>query len=66
VALLALGIVREFLGMGSVFGITVLPEFFPRTTAMILAPGAFIALGFMIAILNYLRRHIAARKVAKV
>ena len=54
-ALVILGTVREVLGLGELFGFTVLPEFFPRTVIMILAPGAFFALGFMIAGLNYLR-----------
>jgi len=65
IALVALGIVRELLGLGSVFGVTVLPEFFPRTTAMILAPGAFIALGIMIAVINYIRRYMTGKKVSK-
>ena len=53
--LMALGAVREILGLGELFGMTVLPEFFPRTVIMILAPGAFFALGFMVAGLNYYR-----------
>ena len=53
--LTALGAVREILGLGQIFGMTVLPEFFPRTVIMILAPGAFFALAFMIAGLNYMR-----------
>lgn len=55
VSLTALGAVREILGLGEVFGFTILPEFFPRTVIMILAPGAFFALAFMIAGLNYIR-----------
>ena len=55
VGLVALGIIREVFGLGQVFGITVMPDFFPRTVIMILAPGAFFALAFMIAGLNYLR-----------
>ncbi|HZJ73748.1 MAG TPA: electron transport complex subunit E, partial [Perlabentimonas sp.] len=50
-ALTLLGAVREILGSGKVFGITL----FPETYAMIvfvLAPGAFIALGYIIAIMN--------------
>ena len=50
-----LGIVRELLGAGSVFDIRLLPE----TTNMllfILPPGAFITLGYLIAIVNRLRK----------
>ncbi|MCL1998458.1 MAG: RnfABCDGE type electron transport complex subunit E [Turicibacter sp.] len=56
VGLTLLGMVRELLGVGELFGITILPDFFPRTIIMILAPGAFIALGFMIALVNHMRR----------
>lgn len=55
VALTSLGIVRELLGAGSVFDIRLLPE----TTNMllfILPPGAFITLGYLIAIVNRLRK----------
>lgn len=55
VALTLLGIVRELLGAGSVFDIKLLPE----TTNMllfILPPGAFITLGYLIAIINRLRK----------
>jgi electron transport complex protein RnfE len=62
IGLVSLGIVREFLGSGTVFGVTVLPSFFPRTTIMILAPGAFFALGFMIAGINYIRKILQNQK----
>lgn len=55
VALTLLGIMRELLGAGSVFDIKLLPE----TTNMllfILPPGAFITLGYLIAIVNRLRK----------
>jgi electron transport complex protein RnfE len=61
--LAALGMIRELLGLGEIFGLTVLPEFFPRTTIMILAPGAFFALAFMIAGLNYFRSKKGAAKL---
>ena len=54
-ALTLLGIVRELLGAGSVFDIQLLPE----TTNMllfILPTGAFITLGYLIAIVNRLRK----------
>ena len=54
-ALTLLGIVRELLGAGSVFDIQLLPE----TTNMllfILPPGDFITLGYLIAIVNRLRK----------
>ncbi|MBD5231243.1 MAG: electron transport complex subunit E [Bacteroidales bacterium] len=54
-ALTALGTVREFLGAGSVFGLRIYPEDYAMLL-FILAPGAFIALGYMIALVNRLTR----------
>ena len=54
-ALFILGAVREFLGNGSLLGYTVLPEMFPRTLVMILPPGAFLSLAFLMVLVNKLR-----------
>lgn len=54
-ALTLLGIVRELLGSGSVFGITLLPET-TNLLLFILPPGAFITLGYLIAIFNRLNK----------
>ena len=53
-ALTLLGIVRELLGAGSIFGITLLPETY-NILLFILPPGAFITLGYLIAIVNKIR-----------
>ncbi len=53
-ALTLLGIVRELLGAGSIFGLTLLPET-TNILLFILPPGAFISLGYLIAIVNKLR-----------
>jgi electron transport complex protein RnfE len=50
-----LGIVREVLGSGSIFGFTLLPETY-NILLFVLPPGAFITLGFLIAIVNKLRK----------
>ena len=55
IALVIMGGVREILGNGSLFDIMILPEAFPRTIAMILAPGAFFTLAFLIALISYLK-----------
>ena len=54
-ALTLLGIVRELLGAGSIFGIVLLPSTY-NILLFILPPGAFITLGFLIAIVNKLRK----------
>ncbi len=54
-ALTVLGTVREFFGAGSVFGFTLLPETY-NVLLFILPPGAFITLGYLIAIVNKLKK----------
>ncbi|GET33684.1 electron transport complex subunit E [Prolixibacter bellariivorans] len=54
-ALTLLGAVREFLGSGKVFGLTIYPEHY-GSLIFVLAPGAFIALGYLIAIINKLKK----------
>lgn len=54
-ALTLLGTVRELLGTGQVFGIALYPESY-GILIMVLAPGAFIALGYLIAIINKIRK----------
>ena len=54
-ALTLLGAVRELLGTGAIFGITLWGESYGMLM-FVLAPGAFIALGFLIAIVNKLRK----------
>ena len=49
-----LGMCRELLGSGSIFGFTLIPETY-NILLFVLPPGAFITLGFLIAIVNKLR-----------
>ena len=53
-ALTLLGSVRELLGAGKLFSLTVFPEHYGMLI-FVLAPGAFIALGYLIAIINKLK-----------
>ena len=50
-----LGIVRELLGTGALFSLRVFPEEY-GVLIFVLAPGAFITLGYLIAIINKLRK----------
>jgi len=54
-ALTLLGTIRELLGTGKVFGNIVFPEHY-GALIFILAPGAFIVLGYLIAVMNKLRK----------
>ena len=53
-ALTVLGRIREVLGNGSLFDVVVMPASFTPALIFILAPGAFITIGFIIATQNYL------------
>ncbi|MDR2469317.1 MAG: electron transport complex subunit E [Tannerella sp.] len=55
IALTLLGAVRELLGTGKVFRFSLYPESF-GILIMVLAPGAFIALGYLIALINKIRK----------
>ncbi len=50
-----LGICREVLGNGSIFGFTLLPETY-NMLMFVLPPGAFITLGYLVAIVNKLKK----------
>ena len=54
-ALTLLGSIRELLGTGKIFNFAIYPESYGMLL-FVLAPGAFIALGFLIAIVNKLRK----------
>ena len=55
VALGFLGLVREFIGAGTLFNVNVLPDAFPKTLLFVMAPGAFFTLGCLMALLNYFK-----------
>ena len=54
-SLTLLGIIREFLGAGTVFGFTLYSSQF-AALIFVLAPGAFIALAYMMAAVNKLQK----------
>lgn len=54
-ALTLLGAIRELLGNGSVFGLQLLPST-TNILIFVLAPGAFIVLGFLIALVNKIKK----------
>ncbi len=50
-----LGAVRELLGTGKIFSMQVFPEQY-GALMFVLAPGAFIALGYLIAVINKIKK----------
>jgi len=55
-ALTLLGCIREILGSGSIFGWSFVPDDAQTILVFVLAPGAFLALGYLIAIINKLNK----------
>ena len=55
IALTLLGAVREILGTGKIFSLSFFPENY-GALVFVLAPGAFIALGYLIALVNKIRK----------
>ncbi|MBI9060980.1 MAG: electron transport complex subunit E [Marinilabiliaceae bacterium] len=54
-ALTMLGAIRELLGSGKMFGAVIFPEDYGMLV-FVLAPGAFIALGYLIAFINRVKK----------
>lgn len=62
-ALFILGSVRELLGSGGILGFNLFGESFHPAIVMILPPGAFIALGFILFFINYSNERKSKEKV---
>ncbi len=60
-ALFIVGCIRELLGAGSIFGIELLPEAF-HATIFIMAPGAFLTLGAVIAAVQKIKKTLENKK----
>jgi electron transport complex protein RnfE len=54
-ALTLLGAVREMLGSGTIFNVSFIPDDAHTFLLFVMPPGAFIALGFLIAFINRLK-----------
>jgi len=54
-ALIILASVREVLGAGTLFGLTLMPAAFEPMKLMVSPPGAFIGLGLIIGLINYVQ-----------
>lgn len=52
-ALLCIGVIREILGNGSLFGIVLFGKSFEPWVVMILPPGGFFTLGFLLLFFNW-------------
>ena len=60
--LTCIGIIREVLGAGQLFGVQILSlEWFTPITIFVMAPGAFLVLAFLVAIMNIVREKMEAK-----
>ncbi len=66
IGLTSIGIFRELLGNGTIFNFRIMPESYEPLTILILAPGAFFVLAFLIAAQNKVRIHKAKKAGASV
>ncbi|WP_321493639.1 electron transport complex subunit RsxE [uncultured Desulfobacter sp.] len=53
-ALASIAAIREILGTGMIMGFRVLPACWPDWVIMVLPPGAFITLGLLLGLVNYI------------
>jgi len=66
VALLWIGVVREILGSGSLFGVVLFPDTFQTWTVMVLPSGGFFAMAMWLLLVNRLKERAAeAEKLAQ-
>lgn len=67
VGLTSIGIVREIIGSGAVFGFEFMPASYEPVTIFILAPGAFFVLACLVALQNKIKKNAAdkGKTVAK-
>ncbi len=67
VGLTCIGMVRELIGAGEIFGVRVMPEAYEPVTIFILAPGAFLVLAFLVALRGVIMKKLEAKgkKVVK-
>ena len=63
VGLTAIGIVRELIGSGKIFGFQVMPSAYEQVTIFILAPGAFLVLTLLVALQNRVKRSLEKKGI---
>ena len=65
IALLSLGVVREILGAGAIFGVDLFGANFEPWVVMVLPPGGFIVLGAWMLLFDWLKHRKEERLVAE-
>lgn len=65
IALVIIGVIRELLGSGTVFGMHVMGSWYNPALIMILPPGAFILIGYLVAIVKVYNQHQEKLKMSR-
>lgn len=65
VALVIIGFLREFIGTGAAFGVQILPESYPGIGIFTKAPGAFMVMAFVVAVMNKMNIKTRANEVVE-
>ena len=65
VALVIIGFLREFIGTGAAFGVQILPESYPGIGIFTKAPGAFMVMAFVVAVMNKMNIQTRANEVVE-
>ncbi len=64
-ALTLMGAVRELIGNGSIFGVSVLGASYEPMLLIVLASGGFLTFGLLLGLFNLAERKLSARRAAK-
>lgn len=64
-AMVFIGIIREFLGAGSVFGFKILGSWYNPALIVILPPGAFILIGYLVGAFKLLNHRLEKKDAGK-
>lgn len=63
-AITLLSCIREAIGSGTIFGLSVMPAGYQPMAIMLQVPGGFVTLGILLVLVNALRNRIAKKEVA--
>lgn len=64
-ALTIIGMIRELFGSGAIFGVNVFGASYNPALIMILPPGGFILIGYLVAIVKVYNQHMEKIKMQK-
>lgn len=62
-AMVLIGFIRELLGNGTILGYSIMPSSYQPALIVILAPGAFILIGYLVAVFKMITEYLEQRGV---